>query len=85
MKLSSSNIKKSSSILSKESFSYVFSKESFSCISRNGTLHFLVQVRKIKKIRPEKISYASGNGNPQKNFLYFLKRNLFFYFGKQKP
>ena len=55
--------------------SYIFSIESFSYISGNGTLHFLSSGLKNKKIYPEKILYISGNGN----FLYFLKRKFFFY------
>ena len=50
-------------------------------ISGNGTLHFSVQVQKVKKVHPEKISYAPI----LKNFLYFLKRKLFLYFSKEKP
>ena len=42
--------------------SYVFSKESFSYISGNGTLHFSTQARKIK------------NNPPSENFLQFRKR-----------
>ena len=55
--------------------------------------------KNIKKIHPKKISYTPGKvelSNLKKNFqsfkkqklhkkLYFLKRKLFFYFGKQKP
>ena len=29
--------------------------------------------------------YISGNGNPEKNHLYFIKRKLFLYFRKWKP
>ena len=39
-----------------QEISYIFSKESFSYISGNGTLHFSAQDRKIKKNPPEKIS-----------------------------
>ena len=48
------------------SIHYIFSKESFSYISRNGSLHFSAQTQKIKKIHPNKISYISGNGNPKR-------------------
>ena len=37
----------------------------------------------MKKIRLDKISNTSGNGNPT-NFLYFLKIKLFLYFRKRK-
>ena len=46
---------------------------------------FSAQARKKKKIHHEKVSYTSGNGNPRKNFLYFLKRKLLLYFSKRKP
>ena len=65
------------------------------------TAHFLAQVRKNKKIYPEKISYTPGKWNfltlilksflyfrkrkPRKNFLYFVNRKLFLYIGKEKP
>ena len=67
---------------------FIFSKESFSYISRNGILHFSGQAREIKKTHPKKISdtrkgtppppppkknhYISGNGT----FLYFGKLNF---------
>ena len=62
MELSDSQIKK---------ISYIFSKESFSYISGNGTLHFLSPGSKNKKIYFEKnfyifskesFSYTPGNG-----------------------
>ena len=40
-------------------------------------MHYLVQAQRIKKSTPKQ--------KPQKNFLYFLKRKLFLYFGKRKP
>ena len=46
MELSSSNIKK---ILN---LKFILPKESFSCISANGTLHFPAQARKIKNNPP---------------------------------
>ena len=66
MKLSSSNIKK---------IPHIFQKESFSYISKNGTLHFLAQALKIKELYHGNIYYTSGNGNPKK-LLYFRKRKL---------
>ena len=57
MELSSSNIKKTS---------YIFSKESFSYISEKRTLHFSDQAQKNKTIHPKKISYFSGNGNSKR-------------------
>ena len=44
----------------------IFSKESLSYISGNGTLHFSPQAVKIKEIHPEKISCILGNENPEK-------------------
>ena len=62
--------------------SYIFSKESLSDISGNGTLYFSAQAWKIKKIHPEKISYISGNGNPERNsfiFSYIFSKESFLY------
>ena len=50
------------------------SKENFSCIFSNETLHFSAQAREIKKIHPKKIS---GNGNSEKTCYIFLKKKLF--------
>ena len=47
MELSGSNIKKIPYVLPKEGFSYIFSKESISCVSKNGTLHLLFQTQKL--------------------------------------
>ena len=74
MELSSSDVKKNS---------YIFSKESFSYISGNGTfLYFRKQKprkkslyfgkRKLGKNSLTKLSYISENGNPR-NFLYLRK------------
>ena len=46
MELFSSNIKKNSYILLKESSSYIFPKESFSYITESGTLQFSAQTLK---------------------------------------
>ena len=57
---------------------YIFSKESFSYISGNKTLHFSTQAEKIFK-------------KPLENFLYFRKRKtkktsyIFLYIWKRKP
>ena len=59
MEISSSNRKKI----------VIFSKESFSYISGNGTLHFSSQTRKNKKILAEKTYYISEN----RTFLCFGK------------
>ena len=53
--------------------SYIFSKESFSYISGNGTLDFSSQARKIKKIHPEKISNI-------KTFLIFSQKKAVLIF-----
>ena len=45
---------------------------------------FLLFPEMVKKIHPAKISYTLGNGNSEKNILFFLKRKLFLYFGKCK-
>ena len=53
-----------------------------SYISGNGTLHFSLQAGKIKEIHPWKISYASGNRNPEKIsyiLLGFGKKEKSFY------
>ena len=46
MELFSSNIKKKSCILLKESSSYIFSKENFSYITKSGTQQFSAQTLK---------------------------------------
>ena len=79
MELSGSNIKKNSYIFSKENFSYIFSKESFCYISGNGTLHFLPQARKIKEIHSRKISYSSGNENPEKFLIFSQKKAVLMF------
>ena len=52
--------------LSSSNKSYIFSKESFSYIFSNETLHVSPQARKVKEIHPGKISHTSGNRNPEK-------------------
>ena len=39
---------------------------------------------RIKKIHPVKISYTSGNANPEKIYYVFLKRKPFLCFGKRE-
>ena len=67
----------------------ILSKERYSCGFGNGTLHFSVEVRKIKKYSSEKNSLSLRKRNFLalifKTLLYFLKRNLFLYFGKWNP
>ena len=75
MELSSANIKKVSYIISKEYFSYIFSNE---------TLHFSPQARKIKETHPEKKFFYSRKRKLRKNLLCFLKRKIFLYFRKRK-
>ena len=55
------------------------SEESFSYISRNGTLHFSAEAGKIKEVDTEKISYTPENGKPQKNYYvsYILGNGTF--------
>ena len=60
MELSSPNIKKI----------FFASKESCSYISRNGTLCFSPEAQKIKEIHQRKISYTSGNKNPENFFIF---------------
>ena len=57
-----------------ERFSNIFSKESFSYIFSNETLHFLPQARKIKNIHPRKIFYTSGNKTPKKVLVLSIKK-----------
>ena len=71
MELSCSNIKKKS---------YIFSKEIFSYISGNGTLHFSPKAGKIIEIHPGKISYASGEENPEKTSNIFSKESCSYIF-----
>ena len=59
--------------------------KNISYISENGTLQFSARALKTKEINPMKIYYTSGNGNFEKNLLYFVKRKLFLYFRKRKP
>ena len=42
-------------------------------------------IKKTYIVSKESFSYISGNGNPEKNFLHFIKRKLFLYFRKRKP
>ena len=47
---------------------------------------FQLKLEKQNKSTPKKIPYISGNRTLiLRNFLYFLKRKLFLYFGKQNP
>ena len=81
MELSGSNIKKL----------FMFQETEFSYISGNENPKKLLifqevtfQARKMKKINLEKISYILGNGNSEKNFLYFLKKKAVLIFWKTK-
>ena len=71
MELPCSNIKKKS---------YIFSKEIFSYISRNGTLQFSPKAEKLIEIHPGKISYASGEENPKKTSSIFSKESCSYIF-----
>ena len=80
MELPSSNIKKilifteiksctfrpQPSKLIPKKVSYIFSKESFFLYFRKRCAGLSSPSSKNKKIHPEKISYASGNGSPYK-------------------
>ena len=68
-----------------ERFSNIFSKESFSYIFSNETLHFLPQARKIKNIHPRKIFYTSGNKNPEKSSCSFYKESFSCISGNRNP
>ena len=57
--------------------SYIFSKESISYISKNGTLHFSSEEIKIKKHHPGKIYYTSRKEEPEKKFWYFRRKFIF--------
>ena len=67
MKLSSSNIKK---------IPYIYSKESVSYISRNGTLHFSGQAPKIKNNSSGEKFLHFRKRKSRKKFLYFRKWNF---------
>ena len=47
--------------------------------SRNGAPHFSPQAREVKEIDSRKISYTSGNGNPEK-LLVFSKKKVVLTF-----
>ena len=71
-----------------EKISYIFSKERFSYISGNRTLPPPPPQKKSLYCRkwnffslPQENVLFVRKGKPQKNFLYFLKRNLFLHFG----
>ena len=74
--------------------SYIFSKESISYISRNGTLHFLGQAQIIKRSISIKFLILEETETP-KNLLIFPQKKaalmllekgsqIFFYFRKQE-
>ena len=74
--------------------SYIFSKESISYISRNGTLHFLGQAQIIKRSTSIKFLILEETETP-KNLLIFPQKKaalmllekgsqIFFYFRKQE-
>ena len=79
MELYRSNIKKT--LIFSQKKKPLLSKKSFSYISRNGTLLLSAHALRIKKIYPEKISYALGKGNPE-NFLLFSQKKAFLMFWK---
>ena len=62
-----------------EKISYIFSTESFSYISGNGTLYFSAQARKIKEIHPRKISCTSGNGKTEKCLAFSQKKAVLMF------
>ena len=64
MELSDSNIK---------SFLIFSQKKAFLIFPEMKPYTFRPKLEKIKKTTPRKISYSSGNKNPENNFLYFLK------------
>ena len=78
MELSSTNTEK---ILIFSQKRYIFSKENFSYISGNETLHFSTQAQRIKKSTPRKISYALGNRSPEKISYVFSKESFFYISG----
>ena len=65
-----------------EEIYYIFSKESFSYFSRNGSLHFSVQAWRIKNSLPGENILPFRKLKPWKNFLHFSKRKLFLCFRK---
>ena len=46
---------------------------------------FQSKPKKYKIIHPEKISYTSGNGNPEKNSCVFSKESCSYVSGKGNP
>ena len=81
MELSNSNIKKFLIFQKAEpqKIPYIFSKKTFSHISRNKTLHFSDQAQKTN------IYYILEDGNSRENFLYFLKKYCSFILGNRNP
>ena len=68
MELFSSNIKKM--LIKKLLKKILFSKESFSYISRNETQQFAAQAQKIKKITPRKFLILQETEAPNKFFIF---------------
>ena len=66
MEFSSSNIKK---------FLYFLKRELFLYFQKNPTL-FSPSKKNKNKIHPDKLSYTSGNGNPEKTSYIFLKESF---------
>ena len=75
MELSSSDIKKTP---------VFFQKKDFLIFIGNGAVHFSAQAQKNKKIHPEKISYTSGNKNPEKTYI-FSKESFSYILENRNP
>ena len=61
---------------------YLFKRKFFLYFRKWNPAHFS-QAQKINKISPEKISYATGNGNGV--FLSLLKKNCSYILGNENP
>ena len=80
MELSSSNMKKTSTIFLTKSFFYTFSKESFSYIFSNEPLDFSLQAQKFKKNPPQEKFLIFQEMENQQKFLVFSKKKAFLIF-----
>ena len=67
-----------------EKISYIFSKERFSYIAKNGSLYFSAQAQRIRKSTSRKFFILQEMETLQKLITFFSKRKLLLYFGKRK-
>ena len=68
-----------------EKISYIFSKESFSYIYGNGTLHFSAQAQKIKNSNWRKFLTHQETETPKKLLIFFSKENCSYVSADRDP